>query len=55
MNLHEYQSKGLFRNYAIPVPDGVAISDAADVANVAESLGGDRWVVKAQELFTARS
>ena len=48
MNLHEYQSKGLFRNYAIPVPDGVAISDAADVANVAESLGGDRWVVKAQ-------
>lgn len=48
MNLHEYQSKGLFRNYAIPVPDGVAISDAADVTNVAESLGGDRWVVKAQ-------
>jgi succinyl-CoA synthetase beta subunit len=48
MNLHEYQSKGLFRNYAIPVPDGVAIGDAADVANVAESLGGDRWVVKAQ-------
>ncbi len=48
MNLHEYQSKELFRNYAIPVPDGVPLSDAADVENAVESLGGDRWVVKAQ-------
>ena len=48
MNLHEYQSKGLFRNYAIPVPDGIPISDAADVESAAESLGGERWVVKAQ-------
>ena len=48
MNLHEYQSKGLFRNYAIPVPDGVPLSDVADVENATLSLGGDRWVVKAQ-------
>jgi succinyl-CoA synthetase beta subunit len=48
MNLHEYQSKELFAEYAIPVPQGrVAGSPAAAVA-AAQSLGGSLWVVKAQ-------
>ncbi len=48
MNLHEYQSKGLFERYGIPVPKGrvVAAVDAAGAA--ATELGGGRWVVKAQ-------
>ncbi len=48
MNLHEYQSKGLFERYGIPVPKGrvVAAADAAGAA--ATELGGGRWVVKAQ-------
>src|SRR6202046_4852824 len=48
MNLHEYQSKQLFAEYAIPVPKGeVAGSPEAAVA-AAQKLGGSLWVVKAQ-------
>src|SRR5271168_4342746 len=48
MNLHEYQSKALFAQYAIPVPKGqVADSPEAAVA-AAKGLGGSLWVVKAQ-------
>jgi len=48
MNLHEYQSKELFVEYAIPTPKGqVADSPEAAVA-AAQSLAGSLWVVKAQ-------
>ena len=48
MNLHEYQSKELFAQYAIPIPKGqVADSPEAAVA-AAKGLGGSLWVVKAQ-------
>ena len=48
MNLHEYQSKKIFADYGIAVPQGqVADSPAAAVA-AAEALGGSLWVVKAQ-------
>jgi succinyl-CoA synthetase beta subunit len=48
MNLHEYQSKQLFAEYGITVPQGVP-ADTPDAAVAAtETLGGDLWVVKAQ-------
>jgi len=48
MNLHEYQSKRLFAEFAIPVPKGrVADSPQAAIA-AARELGGSLWVVKAQ-------
>jgi len=48
MNIHEYQTKRIFDHYNILVPQGnLAHSDAQAVA-VAESLGGECWVVKAQ-------
>ncbi len=48
MNLHEYQSKKLFAEYGLPVPEGIpaATADAARAAAV--QLGGELWVVKAQ-------
>ena len=48
MNLHEYQAKTLFRDHGIPVPDGIPVTDAQQAADAASTLGGDRWVVKAQ-------
>ena len=48
MNLHEYQSKKLFADYAIPVPKGIAAHSPAEAARAAKELGGDLWVVKAQ-------
>lgn len=48
MNLHEYQAKALFQQYGIPVPRGQVAHDAAEARDAARTLGGERWVVKAQ-------
>ncbi len=48
MNLHEYQSKALFFEYGIPVPEGRVAENAEAAAAAARELGGDLWVVKAQ-------
>ena len=48
MNLHEYQSKQLFSQYGIPVPEGRTAATAEEAAAAARALGGSVWVVKAQ-------
>jgi succinyl-CoA synthetase beta subunit len=48
MNLHEYQAKALFSQYAIPVPAGQMVTSRAQVQAAADALGGTAWVVKAQ-------
>lgn len=48
MNLHEYQSKTLFAEFGIPVPSGHVASTPEEARAVAEKLGGEFWVVKAQ-------
>src|SRR3990167_4314530 len=48
MNLHEYQAKNLLRHYQIPVPTGVVIFSPEEAVEAANTLGGSRWVVKAQ-------
>ncbi len=48
MNLHEYQAKQLFMQYGVPVTKGEVASTPAQAAAVADRLGGDLWVVKAQ-------
>ena len=48
MNLHEYQSKALFAEYGIEVPEGHVAASPSAAKSAAETLGGDVWVVKAQ-------
>jgi succinyl-CoA synthetase beta subunit len=48
MNIHEYQAKQLFQNYGIPVPQGMHVNTSERAKEIAEKLGGDGWVVKAQ-------
>ncbi|WP_317933474.1 ADP-forming succinate--CoA ligase subunit beta [Halioxenophilus sp. WMMB6] len=48
MNLHEYQGKQLFREYGLPVSQGIAAETVAEAAAAADVIGGDKWVVKAQ-------
>lgn len=55
MNLHEYQAKALLREYGMPSPQGVLVSNAAEAATQAQALGGDTWVVKAQIHAGARA
>ncbi|MEA2079255.1 MAG: ATP-grasp domain-containing protein, partial [Pseudomonadota bacterium] len=48
MNIHEYQAKELLKSYGVPVPDGRVAHNMDNAAAVAEDLGGEQWVVKAQ-------
>jgi succinyl-CoA synthetase beta subunit len=48
MKIHEYQGKGILRDYGIPVPRGEVATSPQEARRVAETLGGSTWVVKAQ-------
>ena len=48
MNLHEYQSKRLFAEYGIPVPEGIPATTPEEAIDAARKLEGELWVVKAQ-------
>ena len=48
MNIHEYQAKELFKEYRIPVPLGGLAATPPEARQVADSLPGPVWVVKAQ-------
>ncbi|KAF0101365.1 MAG: succinyl-CoA synthetase beta subunit [bacterium] len=48
MNLHEYQAKAVLRDYGIPTPRGVVVSEAGQCAAAVAELGGAAWVAKAQ-------
>ena len=48
MNIHEYQTKELLRGYGVAVPDGRVTHTVDNAVAIAEDLGGERWVVKAQ-------
>jgi succinyl-CoA synthetase beta subunit len=47
MKIHEYQAKGILRQYNVPVPRGEVAFSADEARQAAEKLGG-RVVVKAQ-------
>ncbi len=48
MNLHEYQAKELFTRYGIPVPQGALAASPEAARAAAKTLGGEKFVVKAQ-------
>jgi succinyl-CoA synthetase beta subunit len=48
MNIHEYQGKAILRDYGVPVPRGELATTPQEARQVAEALGGSRWIVKAQ-------
>jgi succinyl-CoA synthetase beta subunit len=39
MKIHEYQAKGLFRQYNVPVPNGNVSTNSDEAAKIAEQLG----------------
>ena len=47
MKIHEYQGKALLARYGVGIPQGEAVSSAAEAGDAARRLGG-RVVVKAQ-------
>jgi succinyl-CoA synthetase beta subunit len=48
MNIHEYQGKGLLRDYGVGVLSGQVAYTPEEAEAAARALGGPTWVVKAQ-------
>lgn len=48
MNIHEYQAKELYRQYAVPTPNGFPAFSVEEAVAAAKKLPGPVWVVKAQ-------
>ena len=48
MNIHEYQAKGVLRQFGVPVPKGIPAFSVDEALDAAKQLGGPIWVVKAQ-------
>jgi succinyl-CoA synthetase beta subunit/malate-CoA ligase subunit beta len=48
LNIHEYQTKELLKQYGVPVPEGRVAYTVDNAVTAAEDLGGERWVIKAQ-------
>jgi succinyl-CoA synthetase beta subunit len=48
MNIHEYQAKGLLKEFGVAVPRGGVAFSAKEADGVAKELGGPVWVVKSQ-------
>jgi succinyl-CoA synthetase beta subunit len=48
MNIHEYQAKGVLRDFGVPVSRGKAIFSADEAEAAARELPGPVWVVKSQ-------
>jgi len=48
VNVHEYQAKGLLRDFGVAVPEGHPATTPAEAAEAARALGGGSCVVKAQ-------
>lgn len=48
MKIHEYQGKDILRKFNVPTPKGGVAFTVDEAVKVAESIGGNVWVVKAQ-------
>ena len=48
MNIHEYQSKQIFKEYGLPVPNSLTANTTEEVLAFAKEISDTNWVVKAQ-------
>jgi succinyl-CoA synthetase beta subunit len=48
MKIHEYQAKEILKKFNVPVPKGKVAFTVEEAVNVANEIGGNVWVVKAQ-------
>ncbi|MEM9353498.1 MAG: ADP-forming succinate--CoA ligase subunit beta [Planctomycetota bacterium] len=48
MKIHEFQAKQLFRDYGVPVPEGIVARTPVEAKEAFDKLGGELAVVKAQ-------
>ena len=55
MNIYEYQAKRLFKQFGLPLLKGAVCYTPEEAVTVAEKIGGNAWVLKAQILSSERT
>ena len=48
MNIHEFQAKNILAGYGVSIPKGKEAYTSSEAISIAEEIGGNKWVVKAQ-------
>ncbi len=48
MKIHEYQAKKIFRQFNVPVPEGMLVTSLSKAEKACKDIPGPPWVVKAQ-------
>ena len=48
MNIHEFQAKKVLSEFGVKIPKGKEASTSDEAVSIANNIGGNKWVVKAQ-------
>jgi len=48
MNIHEFQAKNILKDFGVKIPKGKEAYTVNEAIKIAEDIGGNKWVVKAQ-------
>ena len=48
MNIHEYQAKGILKQFGAPIPNGVVILDLKEINDKSKKLNSNNLILKAQ-------
>ena len=48
MNIHEFQAKNILNDFGVKIPKGKEAYTVNEAIKIAEDIGGNKWVVKAQ-------
>ena len=48
MNIHEHQAKEIFKQFGVPVPNGVAVFSIDDIKNKISKFKTSNLIIKAQ-------
>ena len=48
MNIHEFQAKNILSDFGVKIPKGKEANNIDEAVKIAQNIGGNKWVVKAQ-------
>ena len=48
MNIHEFQAKNILSEFGVKIPKGKEANNIDEAVKIAQNIGGNKWVVKAQ-------
>ena len=53
MNIHEYQAKGILKQFGAPIPNGVVILDLKEINDKSKKLNSNNLILKHRFMLVA--